>query len=398
MNPTVVYVIKVNQRLRSWVFDAGCVAQCYENALERFHMIERHPTCNSCVQYPVDIVLAPEWWHTHAGISFDRDFFFHPAKRVEAETRMEHILYERWGQFHLGSKDSRPEIGPVHLAAGYLIQEMLGCKVQYREDHPPQVIPAKMDRLKVDPEAAFASKAFKDFERLCDQLEIRHGYLTGDVNFAGILNVALDLRGEELFLDMYEDPEGVKQQFAKIAQVITRFVDFVQAKTGTSSISVNRTVRHISKPVMLHSECTHTMISEKDYEKFLLDFDVEWSRRYEAFGVHYCGGDPHRYAASYARIPWLQFVDVGAGGDIAAMRRHLPKTFLNLRLNPVTLREENPEQIRRTVIDMAKASGRPSLTGICCINMDDTVTDDRITAILDTVQDLRRGTCTPEEV
>ncbi len=73
------------------------------------------------------------------------------------------------------------------------------------------------------------------------------------------------------------------------------------------------------------------------------------------------------------------------------MRRHLPKTFLNLRLNPVTLREEDPEQIRSTVIDMAKASDRPSLTGICCINMDDTVTDDRITAILDTVQDLRRG-------
>jgi len=355
-------------------------------------MKEIHST--SSHMYPVEIVLAPEWWHAHAGISFDRDFFFHPAKRVEAEARMEHILYERWGQFGLGSKDSRPEIGPVHLAAGYLIQEMLGCKVRYREGHPPQVIPAKMDRLEVDIEAAFASKAFKDFERLCDQLETRHGYLTGDVNFAGILNVALDLRGEELFLDMYEDPEGIRRQFARIAQVITTFVDFVQARTGTSSISVNRTVRHLPKPVMLHSECTHTMISEKDYEDFLLDFDVKWSQRYDAFGVHYCGPDPHRYAASYSKIPGLQFVDVGAGGDIAVMRRHLPKAFLNLRIDPVTLRQEHQDQIRRKVISMAKASGQPGLTGICCINMDDAVTDDRIAAILDTVQDLRQGMCT----
>ena len=233
---------------------------------------------------------------------------------------------------------------------------------------------------------------------MLDALIVQRFLISGDVNFAGILNIALDLRGEELFLDMYEDPEGVKQQFAKIAQIITRFVDFVQAKTGTNSISVDRTVRHISKPVMLHAQCTHTMISERDYEKFLLDFDVEWSRRYEAFGVHYCGGDPHRYAASYAKIAGLQFVDVGAGGDIAAMRRHLPRTFLNLRLDPVPLREEDPEQIRSTVIDMAKASGQPNLTGICCINMDDTVTDDRVTAILETVQELRRGTCTPEEV
>jgi hypothetical protein len=270
---------------------------------------------------------------------------------------------------------------------------MLGCQVRYREDHPPQVIPARMDRLDVDPETAFAGKAFKDFERLCDQLETRHGCLTGDVNFAGILNIALDLRGEGLFIDMYEDSDGVRKQFANIARIITRFVDFVQARTGTSSISVNRNVRHLPRAVMLHSECTHTMISERDYENLLLDFDVKWSQRYDAFGVHYCGPDPHRYAASYSRIPGLQFVDVGAGGDIAAMRRHLPKTFLNLRLDPVTLRQERPDQIHRRVLEMAKASGEPSLTGICCINMDDTVTDDRITAILDTVQDLRRGIC-----
>lgn len=31
---------------------------------------------------PVDIVLAPEWWNRHTGISFDRDFFFYPARRV----------------------------------------------------------------------------------------------------------------------------------------------------------------------------------------------------------------------------------------------------------------------------------------------------------------------------
>ncbi len=344
--------------------------------------------------YPADIVLAPEWWHRHTGITFDRDFFYHPARRVEAEAKMERLLYDRWGQYGLGSRESRPEVGPVHLAAGYLLQEMLGCNVEYRDGHPPQVIPAHQDRLNVDPDAAFASEAFKAFAALCDQLEGTHGYVTGDVNFAGILNIALDLRGQNLFIDMYTDPEHIKRQFARIAEVITRFVDFVVAKTGTSSVSVNRNVRHLREPIVLHSECTHTMISEKDYERFLLEYDVQWSRRYPAFGVHYCGSDPHRYAASYAKIPALRFVDVGAGGDVQVMRDHLPGTFLNLRLDPVKLREQSPDQIGHMVRRLARASHDPTQTGICCINMDDTVTDERIDAIFEAVHDLRRDTGT----
>jgi len=309
---------------------------------------------------------------------------------------MERVLYDRWGRHGLGSKESRPEVGPVHLAAGYLLQEMLGCKVDYRDGHPPQVLPARQDRLHVDPEAAFASPAFRAFADLCDQLRSAHGYLTGDVNFSGILNIALDLRGQDLFLDMYTDPDHVQQQFARIAQVITRFVDFVVARTGTSSVSVNRTVRHLREPVVLHSECTHTLISERDYERFLLEYDMQWSRRYKAFGVHYCGPDPHRYAASYARIPGLSFVDVGAGGDVRVMRRHLPEAFLNLRLDPVRLRDQSPDQIRTIVRDLAGASQRPTRTGICCINMDDTVTDAQVTAILDAVAELREGHPTQE--
>lgn len=34
---------------------------------------------------PVDFVFAPSWWYDRCGITFDHDFFYHPAKRVEAE-------------------------------------------------------------------------------------------------------------------------------------------------------------------------------------------------------------------------------------------------------------------------------------------------------------------------
>ena len=128
---------------------------------------------------------------------------------------------ERWGQYGLGSQETHPEIGPVHLAAGYLLQEMLGCQVDYRDGHPPQVI------------------------------------------------------------------------------------------------------------------CS--------------------------------------------------------GSDVQILHQALPQTFLNLRLDPVKLREQSPDQIHILVHRLARDSSDPALTGLCCINMDDTVTDEQISAIFEAAGELRQN-------
>lgn len=42
--------------------------------------------------------------------------------------------------------------------------------------------------------------------------------------------------------------------------------------------------------------------------------------RHRPFGIHHCGTDPHRFATSYAKVPHLDFLDVGWGGDVKAVR------------------------------------------------------------------------------
>ena len=341
---------------------------------------------------PVDIVLHPSWWHAHAGITFDEDFFYHPAKRVESERRMEKVLHDRFGQFGLGADHDRdlPVIGAVHNAAGFMVSEMLGCEVRYKADSAPEVVPAQRKSLVIDPDEAFRSPAAKRYERLRDQLKARFGRVLGDINWGGVLNLALDLRGQDIFLDMVDEPEKTKRVFRKLAEVIDRFTAGIQAETGTSSISVNRNVRHFRQPVFLHSECAHTMISLRNYEEFLMPVDEEWSRRRRPFGIHHCGKDPHRFAAAYARLPRLDFLDVGWGGDVALLRRHLPRTFFNIRLDPVSIVRMTPAEIRETIIRLVRQSDNPWLTGVCCINMDNTVTDNQINAIFDTVTELRK--------
>ncbi len=340
---------------------------------------------------PVDVVLHPSWWHRHEGITFDRDFFFHPARRVEAERRMEQALYDRWGRFGLGEHRGAdvPWIGPVHLAAGYLTSEMLGCRVAYFEDAPPLVVPADRDSLVLHADDAFRSPAYRRFESLLDGLKAGHGGLKGDVSWGGILNTALDLRGQAFFLDLFDRPDEAARFIAELAAVIERFTGEMARATGTTSISVNRNVRHIAEPVYLHSECSNVMISTEIYARFFLPLDVEWSRRRRPFGIHHCGADPHRFAESYARVPHLDFLDVGSGGDVALLRRHLPRTFLNLRLSPVEIVDQTPEAIRATVRRLVHASANPWLTGVCCINMDDQVTDAQVAAIFEEVETLR---------
>jgi hypothetical protein len=341
---------------------------------------------------PVEIVLAPDWWHKHAGVEFDRDFFFHPQRRVEAERKFEQVVYDRWGEFGQGEDRKRnlPLLGAVHLAAGFLLSEMLGCEVEYRADAPPQVCPKRQNQLAIDEEAAFKSPAFRRLEKLASQLAASYGYVAGDVNWGGILNLALDLRGQDLLLDMVDQPDRVRAFFDQLSRVIGRFVEFVEAQTGSSSVSVNRNVRHRPGAVFLHSECSHTMISTSYYEQFLLPFDIAWSRCHRPYGIHYCGPDPHRFAAAYAKVPQLDFLDVGWGGDLRILRQHLPNTFLNIRLSPVEIVNQTPEQIVATVRRLVKDSGNLALTGVCCINMDHQVSDAQVGAIFAAAAELRR--------
>jgi hypothetical protein len=340
---------------------------------------------------PVDVVFHPSWWHRSAGITFDEDFFYHPAKRVESERLMERTLYDRFGDFGLGADRDRdrPAIGAVHLAAGYLISEILGCEVSYAADSPPQVHGAHRENLAIDLEEAKRSKAWKRLDALADSLKARFGFLCGDVNWGGILNAGLDLRGEELFFDMADRPSEVKEYFSGIAGVIEAFTREISDSTGTTSISVNRNLVNIESPIFLHSECSHTMISVADYEEFLLGYDIAFSESHRPFGIHFCGKDPHRFADSFAKIPGLDFLDVGWGGDVAALRKKLPRTFLNIRLDPVQIGAWSPGEIAATVTRLVEESANPWLTGVCCINMDEKVPDENVRAIFKTVFELR---------
>jgi len=345
---------------------------------------------------PVAFVFHPEWWHKNYGLSFEREFFYDPDTRVEADLEMRKILDERFGRYHIAKEtniEPRPCIGAVHLAAGYIISEMFGCDIKFSKDSSPQVITKNMTDEEVDqiePINFTENKTFQELKGMIERLKGRFGYVIGDINWQGVLNVALDLRGDRIFIDMMQNQGRARRLFSTITETIKGFVSYIRSETGTSSISVNRTIKFINPKLNLHSNCSVVMISPDMYQDLLLDYDMELSQALQPYGIHHCGNNMHIHAEGYAKVPKASFFDVGWGSDISLCRQKLPEAFLNLRYDPVKIRQAQPDEVRADIQEMLEQSTNPERTGVCCINMGWDVPDENIRAIVDTVNEYRK--------
>ncbi len=344
---------------------------------------------------PVEVVFHASWWHRHYGFRFDEGFFFDPTRRVEDERRMREILHRRFGDLGLGEAHAapRPVIGPVNLAAGYLPSAVLGCEVKFADDATLEVLPAHLTDAQVMalqvPDLA-ANPVFQKLIRLMDVLEARFGHLEGDVNWEGVQNVALNLRGQQLFLDYYDNPALARRLLDVAARTISAMAGYVRQRTGTSSLSVNRIVGPVDPRISLHSNCTVTMVSAAVYREFLLDHDRQLAANLWPYGIHYCGNDMHKVRQEFARVDGAELFDVGWGSDVAVCRTSLPNAIFSLRLNPVRVSTLPREQVVADVEALSRAAGPIARAAVCCVNMDDKTPDENVRAIFQTVERYRR--------
>jgi hypothetical protein len=344
---------------------------------------------------PVEVVFHASWWHRHYGFKFDEGFFFDPVRRVESERRMRAILHERFGDVGLGEADAapRPVIGPVNLAAGFLPSAVLGCQIRYVDDATLEVLPAYLTDEQVmalEVPDLETSPPFRKLIDLMDALEAKYGYLEGDVNWEGVQNVALNLRGQQLFLDYYDNPARARRLLDVVARTISAMAKYVRRRTGTNSISVNRIVGPVDPRISLHSNCTVTMVSAAIYHEFLLDYDRQLAADLWPYGIHYCGRDMHKVRNEFARVDGTELFDVGWGSDIAACRAALPNAIFSLRLNPVRVASLSRKEVVEDVEKLLHAAGPLERAALCCINMDDQTPDENVRAIFETAAAYRR--------
>ena len=344
---------------------------------------------------PVEVVFHASWWHRHYGFEFDEGFFFDPPRRVESERRMRAILHERFADLGLGEAGAtpRPVIGPVNLAAGFLPSAVLGCQVKFLKDASLEVVPANLSDdqvMALEVPDLETNPAFRRLIDLLDALEARFGRLEGDVNWEGVQNVALNLRGPQLFLDYFDNPTLARRLLDVSARTISAMASYIRGRTGTNSISVNRIVGPVDSRISLHSNCTVTMISAAAYHEYLLDYDRRLAADLWPYGIHYCGTDMHKVRHEFARVDGVELFDVGWGSDVTSCREALPNAVFSLRLSPVRVSTLSRKEVIADVENLLRAAGPLERAALCCVNMDDKTPDENVRAIFETAARYRR--------
>jgi hypothetical protein len=221
-----------------------------------------------------------------------------------------------------------------------------------------------------------------DLIRQMDSLREEFGYVVGDFNTDGVINTALQVRGQQLFVDMLEDVELVEHLFDVVAETQARVVECVRQRTGTCSLAVNRSILNVDPALYVHGNCSVQMISPALYQKRLLPYELLLARRLRPYGIHHCGNNAHLFAPLYAQIDF-RFLDVGCGSDVSKIRAALPQTFLNLRLSPMRMLNEPADVIREDVTRLLAAAGNATNVGLCCINMDYGTPDENVRAVIE---------------
>ena len=344
---------------------------------------------------PVELVFHPNWWHKHYGMDFGWAYFFDAETRVTAEQQMIRRLHERFGQYQYGSPEPEPEpvIGPVHLAAGFIMSAIWGCEIKYFPAASPQVLcrDLALEELDaMDPPDPQDCREFSALIGLIETLKDQYGYVKGDINWSGLQNLALDLVGSGLFTEYYTRPDLIHRVYRKLSRSIVEVVNYIRNLTGTSSVSVNRSIERVDPGINLHSNCSVQMISNELYESFILPYETEMARRLQPYGVHHCGNNMHNVAEGYSKIPDCCFFDVGWGADVAHCRKLLPDAFFNVRLSPVRMKQCTPDEIRSDIESLFGQVGSLDRVGLCCINMDDGTPDENVAVIFETAGKYRR--------
>jgi Uroporphyrinogen decarboxylase (URO-D) len=331
-----------------------------------------------------EVIFNPNWWFRNYGIRFDESFYFDRELRMANDVRMRAALYERFG---LGEPHSepRPICGSQHVAGGFVVPALLGVEVRFEENQAPCPVPRNLDRdrtmaLRV-PEIETTwpmSRWIADM----DWLEGRFGRVIGDFNTDGVLNTALQIRGQQFFLDLHEDPELVSHLCGLITETQCRVAEYVRRRTGTCSVAVNRSIVNVDPAIYLHANCSTQMVSPALFRKSLLEYECALAARLRPFGIHHCGNNLHLFAEAYARTGAV-FYDVGWGSDVARCSQALPGAFLNLRLSPVRMLSAGAAEVRQDVERLLTAAARTERVGVCCINMDAGTPDANVVAMLE---------------
>mgnify|MGYP001559701683 CR=1 FL=1 len=296
---------------------------------------------------PLGVGFYPDWWYQNYGISFDKKYYFDPETRLEAQMEMARKLHDRFGDVGLGNPNPKPK--PLITFGMVMLPAIFGCEIVYEKDALPWAIPlnlseAQIERLK-KPDILNSWPMTEMIEQM-DYLEKKYGKIVGDINTTGVQNLALKIRGEDLYIDYFENPELCHKLLMICTECIIELFHYVYKGTGTGAVDVTPMA---DPKIYVIPNCKAEQISLSTYEDFLLQYDNQISDVCQPFGIHHCGS-VDQVLEGYAKIRNLSFLEIGFGSNVKRAREVLvTQVAINSRISPVLMKNGTPEEVEAEV-------------------------------------------------
>ena len=193
-----------------------------------------------------------------------------------------------------------------------IFAEALGCRVYQPLDNKPCAIPLVMDETEVSKirfpklEDTRLSLLFEMADRLKDRAG-KNALLSFPDLQTPMDILALVWDKSNLFLNMYENPELVKELSAKIKLFLFEFLDRWIERYGPEMIA-HYPDYYMPSGVTI-SEDEIGAVSPEMYREFFEPELSELARRYGAVGVHCCADSMHQWE-NLQRIPNLKLLNL----------------------------------------------------------------------------------------
>lgn len=336
----------------------------------------REPCTGDESSLRVSLGFTPRWYNKRLGIDFSKPWHEDPVYRYESLVKIRSHLSSVFPMIPYFSLDEKEEIHPecatISSVYGILLISMLyGIKPVYTTDNWPDGDPESRPSR----ESLAALKQF-DLENhpvmqgllnQMDQLEELYGEIRGYLNYQGILNIAMKIRGQELFIDMIDDPEFAHNLFTHIADTIEQTAKIIQARQRRSGFNVN---------LLSMSNCVMSMISSQMYEEFILPLDKSLSKEFDRFGVHTCNWVADPYLDSLRKIDKMGYLDTGLKSDLPRMREMFPDARRAVLFMPTEI-ESLPMHELESIVQKVAEEYAPC--DLVLADIENTCEDQRIT-------------------
>ncbi len=327
----------------------------------------------------VRIGFCEKYFMKHYGIEFDMEYYTDIDRRIETDMFIERKLYKRFADLGMGNPDPEPTPA-VGFSGNIDLCAMFGAKIEVMEDGSAWVEKGTLrtdeDILSLEVpniEETWPQTMFiKQFEKYSAKFGIKR---VRPPRVHGMLEIALDLRKEELFVDMLSNPLLARKLLETITETIINVRTFWDKKKFGK----------IQKGIFLGG-CSSTLCSPKVYEEFLVPYYNILSDRFGGCYLCSCGLSTHLLEV-FTKIRNCRGYHLGWGTDIREARKILKGAKIRARLDPQRIASGNPDQVRRDVVKILQEEGPTSKLTLILYNASADTPDENIRAIFDTVKE-----------